>query len=284
MYLFGPLRRRNGRDSRPSVPILMYHSISRGEERGVHPYFRIRTAPETFVQQMQLLRDHGYRSVDLEQAVAILAGRMTPADKPVVLTFDDGFRDFYQEAFPVLERYGLTATVYLPTAYIGDSAPAFSGQQCLTWSQVRELHAHGIQFGSHTVTHPLLQSLPRAGVERELRDSKAILENQLSAPVTSFAYPYAFPQTNSDFRSFLRETLAACGYRNGVSTILGTAGAGDDVFFLRRLPVNSDDDPRFFRSKLDGGYDWLEKFQGSFKRVKRLVAPSAAQSGIQTAS
>jgi peptidoglycan/xylan/chitin deacetylase (PgdA/CDA1 family) len=285
LYLFAPFQRRSRRLDQSSVPILMYHSISRGDERSVHPYYRIQTTPEVFAQHMLFLRDHGYRAVNLQQAVDTLRGEGTATGKPVVLTFDDGYADFYRGAFPVMAQYGFTATVYLPTGYIGNSPMSFKGHECLTWNEVRELQAHGITFGSHTVTHPQLQSLSRAEVQRELRDSRATIEDAVGTSVSSFAYPFAFPQAHVSFCRFLRETLVACGYQNGVCTNIGTARTSDDVFFLRRLPANSADDLALFGAKLEGGYDWLGKIQAGFKKAK-LVSPfnSVAESRLPAGS
>ena len=270
LYLFAPLQRRSRRLDQSSVPILMYHSISHGDDSSVHPYYRIQTTPEVFAQHMVFLRDHGYRAVNVQQAVDILRGEGTATGKPVVLTFDDGYADFYREAFPVLAQYGFTATVYLPTAYIGDSRRSFKGHECLTWNEVRQLQTHGITFGSHTMTHPQLQLLSQAEVQRELHDSRATIEDAVGTSVSSFAYPFAFPHAHASFCRFLRETLEAYRYRNGVCTIIGTARTSDDVFFLRRLPVNSADDLALFGAKLEGSYDWLGKIQAGFKKAKRV--------------
>jgi peptidoglycan/xylan/chitin deacetylase (PgdA/CDA1 family) len=285
IYLFSPLQQRSPRVELPSVPILMYHSISRIRERRVHPYYRIQTMPEVFAQHMAFLRDHGYRTLNLQQTVDILMGKSTPTGRPVVLTFDDGYANFYREAFPVMAQHGFTATVYLPTGYIGSSPMLFQGQECLTWNEVRELQAHGITFGSHTVTHPQLQLLSRTEIEHELRDSKATIEDAVGVSVSSFAYPFAFPQADTSFCHCVRETLEGCGYKNGVCTIIGSASTSDDVFFLRRLPANSADDRALFRSKLEGGYDWVGKIQAGFKKA-RLVScfSSAAESRFQPVS
>ena len=83
----------------------------------------------------------------------------TRARKPVAITFDDGFQDFYTEAFPVLAQYGFSATMYLPTAFVGNPRRSFKSHPCMTWSEVREAYRAGIEFGSHTVSHPKLVEL-----------------------------------------------------------------------------------------------------------------------------
>lgn len=256
LYLGYPLARmRANGDLR--IPILMYHSISNAPENGVHPYYRVNTAPEIFEAQMRRLQERGFKSLTLSQAASLLSKGDSEGGPWVAITFDDGYRDFYQDAFPILQRYGLTATVYLPTAFIGDSPRCFKDRECLTWSEVREMAGEGIEFGSHTVHHPRLVELPRSDVVEEIRDSKETIEQRLGERVRSFAVPYAFPEQDGDFVEFLNEALQEAGYENSVTTILGTAVAGDDPFFLKRLPVNSQDDDALFRAKLSGAYDWL---------------------------
>jgi peptidoglycan/xylan/chitin deacetylase (PgdA/CDA1 family) len=194
-------------------------------------------------------------------------GSAGDAQRPIVITFDDGYEDFYTHAFPILETYGFNSTVFLPTAYIGETPRQFNGAECLTWSQIRELRRAGIEFGSHTVTHPQLKSLKPEDVRDEIRSSKATIEQQLGCAVKSFAYPYAFPETDRTFRQRLRGFLEESGYENGVSTIIGTADRTGDRYFMKRLPVNSCDDPRLFRAKLEGAYDWLHTVQ----HVSKLI-------------
>ena len=264
IYLVHPLLRwtssPNGR-----VPILMYHSVSQSDAEHAHPYYRTVTTPEVFAQHMRFLHENGYSSVSL-------ADVCNSADPPVparsfVITFDDGFRDFYTEAFPILNRYGWNATVYLPTAYIGDTARTFKDKACLTWNQVRELSRAGVEFGSHTVTHPQLQTLNEREIESEVRQSKEEIEQQHGCAVRSFSYPYAFPETDRVFKGRLREMLEQAGYTNGVSTIIGTAHQGDDLFFLKRLPMNACDNARLIRAKLEGAYNWLHTIQYASKLI-----------------
>lgn len=249
------------------VPILMYHSVSDREEGG-HPYFRTVTSPAAFERQMEYLHGHGYAPVRIGEAVEYLNGRREIPGQPVVITFDDGYADFMSAAYPVLARYGFTAIVYLPTAFIGETARRFKECGCLTWNQVRELHGLGIEFGSHTVNHPKLVDLPAKVVEEEVRRSKEAIEQEIGAAVTSFAYPYAFPETKRSFATMLRGMLKGAGYENGTSTVIGVAGERDDRLFLKRLPMNGLDDGRMMGAKLAGGYDWL----GGLQYAKKLVA------------
>jgi peptidoglycan/xylan/chitin deacetylase (PgdA/CDA1 family) len=268
LFLFQPVFRMRQSAGVARVPILMYHSISRREEKGTHPYYRTVTSPDVFADHMQALHQDGYRTANLaEVASRMRAGDADGMEKTVVITFDDGYQDFYSDAFPVLSRYNYSATIFLPTAYIGDAEKRFNSQRCLTWTQVRELAKAGIEFGSHTVTHPQLWNLSREAARHEIRDSKAEIEQNLASEIQSFSYPYALPEPDRNFTQFVRETLAESGYQNGVSTIIGTASAKDDIFFMRRLPANSCDDPRLLRAKLAGAYDWLHTAQYAWKAI-----------------
>jgi peptidoglycan/xylan/chitin deacetylase (PgdA/CDA1 family) len=233
---------------------------------------------------MEFLASQGYRVVGTTEAVRILAQAVPAVEKVAALTFDDGYRDFYTAAFPVLERLGFTATMYLPTAYVGTRHLTFNSRICLTWSEARELRAAGIEFGSHTDTHPELYRLSQAEIQRELWVSRQKIETRLGEPVRSFSYPYAFPEADSTFRARLRTMLAEGGYENGVSTIVGTARATCDLFCLERLPVNAMDDGALFRAKLEGGYDWLHTVQGSYKKLKSNAARRLRRGSIGNSS
>lgn len=278
LYLVNPLWSSSSNRT-PSVPILMYHSVSDGSDNGseakheaaAHPYYRTSTSPQRFAEQIQYLHSNGYRTVSLAEAVSGLRGQSPAANKQVVITFDDGYRDFYRHAFPVLSQCGFSATVFLPTAYIGDTPISFKGRDCLTWAEVRELTHHGIRFGSHTGTHPQLRDLSLAAVKEEISSSKKTIEEKLGCEVDSFAYPYAFPQADTDFRNMLRDLLVQAGYQNGVCTIVGLAHSKSDPFFMERLPVNSCDDDALLQAKLAGAYDWIAKFQYASKMTRACL-------------
>jgi peptidoglycan/xylan/chitin deacetylase (PgdA/CDA1 family) len=278
LSLINPLKKLLSRSTGIRIPILMYHSICDEPETG-HPYFWINTSLKRFTEQMGFLKKNGYKVISLTEAAQILGTGSTAPDQQVaqdsyqryaVVTFDDGFADFRTMAFPVLAEHGFSATVFLPTGFISDARSTLKGKMCLRWDEVRVLAESGVRFGSHTVTHPKLSAVPWDQVEKELRESKNILEDRLGTEVESFSYPYAFPEEDRRFRTRMRCSLKEYGYRNGVTTIIGAASMGDDRLFLNRIPVNSDDDPSLFRLKLEGGYDWMHWFQYGKKVLWRI--------------
>jgi len=278
LYLCSPIARFLGRDRNNHVPILAYHSISENLFGYSHPYYQINTSPAVFSDQMRWLRNAGYRTVDLAEAWAGLAsGR--ELSKTIVITFDDGYRDFYTEAMDVMKQCGFTATIFLATDRIRHTSARNEGANYLTWSEVRELHAEGIHFASHTVTHPDLRSLDRNLLDYELGHSKEIIEQNIGAAADAFSYPFSFPEEDTNFTRFLEDLLKNLGFEYGVSTILGRACGKSNRFFLPRLPVNNWDDRLLLQSKVEGGYDWLHLPQLLKKCIFHNTTPMQQASG-----
>ena len=269
IYFFNYLSRL--RLPNKQIPILMYHSISSRDQNHVHPYFKTNTEPGVFLKQMSYLNLNDYRIISIDEALKITHSGKPLQKKYAVITFDDGYQDILLNALPILKEFHFTATVYLPTHFISDEGQFFKDNRCLTWREVIELQSNNIEIGSHTVTHPQLISLTQQEVEYELTYSKTVIEDKLGKSCDSFSYPYAFPEGNKQFVSFLRKILLKSGYHNCVSTIVGTMGKKADNFFIKRIPVNSDDDEQFFRAKLEGAYDWIHIPQVLFKYAKNIV-------------
>lgn len=217
------------------VPILMYHSIADDGPAGMR---RLRVTPADFGQQLDWLRAAGYTTVTVRHLAAGFAGTATLPDNPVVVTFDDGFADFYECALPLLEERGLVATLFVTTGYLRDdvrtptpSAAPSDWPPTMTWRQVGKLPARGIEVGSHTHTHPELDLASAARVEDELTVSKHLLEHHVGAPVDSLAYPYGYSTAVVRARARASGFTAACAVKHALTS------AADDPLQLARVEM-----------------------------------------------
>lgn len=248
------------------IPILMYHGIREGNTSR-HPYFATHTSPKAFASHMRYLAENGYKTITLSEAVRTAHDREKNS-RVVAITFDDGYMDFHSLAFPILIDYGFTASVFVVSDF-AQAQPKVSGHApYMSWAEIRRVHQHGIEIGLHSASHPRLSELSPAKMDAELELSKRAIEDALGSEVQSFSYPYGFPKHDRAFVARIRCQLKAYGYRNAVTTLLGTAGRGCDEFALPRLPINSHDDLGLFKAKLEGAYDWLYVFQSLWKSLK----------------
>lgn len=273
------LRRLATPASPPTIPILMYHSIREGSSDR-RPYHDINTSPKRFAEQMKFLRDSGYQTLGLDKAAHKLSNGSQDG-KHVVITFDDGYRDFWTDGYPSLAEFGFGAVMYVASGLIHDDRSTFNGRECLNWNELRELSSEGIEIGSHSVTHPELKCLTGARLKEEIGRSKKTIEDKIGHAVTSFAYPYAFPEAETEFVRAFRQLVQAEGYHNCVTTILGRTSRFSDVFLLPRLPINSWDDLELFSAKLNGSYDWLHSIQFLSKVVRQAVTRRSRSNPVQ---
>lgn len=207
------------------VPVLMYHEIAEPRETTS----RFAVSPDAFAAQLGYLRHEGFTAVTAGAMSALLAGHAAaelPA-RPVVLTFDDGYADFYTRAMPLLADHGFTATVFATSGYVDEAGPA----PMLSWSQLAEAASAGIEVGAHTWQHPQLDQLPDRRLRDELFVSKERIEDKLGFPVPGLAYPYGY--SNARVRQVARE--AGYGYACAVSNAVASPAA--DQFTLPRLTV-----------------------------------------------
>jgi len=209
------------------LPVLTFHALD-GERASVASLL-----PAVFERGISKLCANGYSTINLMEAVACLRQRRPFPRRAVVITFDDGYGSVYEHAFPVLQRHGLCATLFLTTgngvsARNGRLLPSFNGRVMLSWAQIREMHSAGNTFGAHTLTHPDLTRLSPAQVRSEVCGSKKIIEDALGVAVASFAYPYG--RHDSQVRDIVAEHFScACSDR------LGMVDAGSDVYAIERV-------------------------------------------------
>ncbi|KAF0221838.1 MAG: polysaccharide [Geobacteraceae bacterium] len=234
------------------VPILMYHSIaepSDARERSI-------CLPlSEFERQMEFLREDEYTPVSLDLLAEVAAGKGVLPFRPVVITFDDGYADNFAAAFPILQRCGFPATVFLVTGCVGgtnawDVACGGPERWLLTWDNVAEMLRGGVTFGSHTVSHRRLTELAPADALTEMRESKRVMEERLEVPVRHFSYPYG--EMNEAVVALVREA----GYLTACTTMSGFNGADINHLALRRLDIYGTDTlPRFIRKLAYGNND-----------------------------
>jgi peptidoglycan/xylan/chitin deacetylase (PgdA/CDA1 family) len=304
------------------LPILAYHRVCDIADESAFPFDPelVSASIAAFGWQMAYLKER-YQPVTFQVLLDALDGKTALPERPLIVTFDDGYDDNYYNAFPVLRSLGIPATIFVTTGYIGSgrpfwfdlvahilyNAPAgpvnlhdlnltlylgedaisrrkaaadviarlkrvsnqrrlafidwlekkysdaidasrFSLSRALDWNQVREMSAAGIEFGSHTATHPILSMLDEASLVRELTESRDQLERELGKPVPILAYPVGGPE---EFNEKVMEVTQAAGYRLGASYMHGINRLDNlDRYRLRRLHVERYTSPAYFSGLL----------------------------------
>jgi peptidoglycan/xylan/chitin deacetylase (PgdA/CDA1 family) len=272
IYLIYPIWRRLSSENVPRIPILMYHSISDNNVKTKrYPFFETRTSPKVFADHMDWLHRENYHVISVQKAHEILNTKTKTTKRYVVITFDDGYRDFYVNAYPIMEKYGFKATVFLPTKYIGENRiKRFKNIDCLLWRDVQGLSKIGIEFGSHSDTHPILYRMQGEKIFNELIISKAKVEDKLGKEISIFSYPYSFPQHDHSYIEKYIEMLNRSRFKFNITTIIGRSAIQDYPFKIRRLHVNNYDDINLFRAKVEGAYSWVQLIQYIKKRISRI--------------
>jgi len=206
------------------VPIILYHYIRINPNPRDREGFSLSTPPAMFAAQMQYLADHGFHVLPLHQAVVAIKNHTPLPARPVALTFDDGYADFFTQAVPILARYGFTATNFVITGRMG--LPGF-----MTPSQVVAADAMGFDIGAHTVDHVMLAATSTTRATWEMRQSKLALEELLGHPVLDFAYPYG------SFNLYDMAEARTLGFETAVSTLYGVVHYAGQLFDLSRVRI-----------------------------------------------
>lgn len=230
-----PIPKHSGRQIR--VPILTYHYIGNNPNPQDKTRDNLQVTPDKFDSQMRYLSENGYNPITLDTLYAALKGGLLPP-KPVVLTFDDGYIDFYHNAYPILSRFGFKAVVFIPTGLLGQS-------YYMNWSQIKEIDSSNlVAFEAHSVNHINLVSLSEDQVNYQVRESKKNLEEQLGKSVNFFAYPYGLSNEQT------WQAVKEAGFLGGVGTWYGNVESEGNVFDMPRIKISGWLDISEFASRL----------------------------------
>ena len=190
--------------TRISVPILMYHYVGDLPRYPDTLTFNLTVTPENFTQQMDWLKAHDYHPVTIDDLRAYFTGQHTLPSKPVVITLDDGYRDLYTTAFPILRAHNFKAVAYIVTSFV-------NRLRYVTSDMIVEMDQYGIEIASHTVDHGNLSAMAVPSITYEVVASKQWLERLIGHPVVDFAYP------SGRFNLTDERVLQSSGYSTAVT-------------------------------------------------------------------
>lgn len=208
------------------VPILTYHYIGNNPNPADRTRDNLSTSPDKFEEQMAYISKNGYNTISLDTIYAVLKGQASLPAKPIVLTFDDGYIDFYVNAFPVLRKYNLHATAFISTGLIDQG-------YYMHWNQIKEIDASGlISFEAHSVNHINLNSLTSDQLRYQLSQSKKTIQDMLGKPVNFMAYPYGISN------EAVWQAVKDAGYLGAAGTWYGSVISEGTIFDMPRIKIS----------------------------------------------
>jgi len=245
----------------PGLRILMYHRVTD------ESCDRLSVSPLEFKKQMDLLSELEYRVMTISEALAIPTGRgKLPS---VVITFDDGYQDFYRIVFPILRERNFSAVVFVIPDFVDGKMiiPRYRNlredSRSVSWDMLREMQEWGMTIGAHSVAHRELTGLDSREAKKEIEGSADIIEDRLGIRPEWFSYP------RGKYSPLLARMVQDSGYRGAVTVRPGSNREPYDYFTLRRTEISRDDNLRDFKMKLSGGYD-LQHYLWQKMMGKRL--------------
>lgn len=240
-----------------TIPVLMYHAVAPRPSDAAHA---LSVHPDRFAAQLDLLAAEGFTTLTVGELAAIRRGGAAAPERPVVLTFDDGYADFHREALPRLADAGARATLFVTTGWLDDAGADAAGRpldRMLSWAQVGECDAAGVEIGAHSHSHAQLDQLADAPLRDELARPRDLLTDRLGHEVPHLAYPYGYSSPR------VRRAVAGAGYRLAASVGNFAATRGADRFAVPRLTVARDTDlatfARIVRGEAHARIYWKER-------------------------
>ncbi|QEU95386.1 polysaccharide deacetylase family protein [Streptomyces kanamyceticus] len=227
------------------VPILMYHSVAPVPNEATHD---LSVSPAAFARQMEVLGERGFTPLTTDQLAAAWrsAGGVLP-ERPVLITFDDGYEGVHRYALPVLAKHGFACTLFVATGWLRGKYDTGGGlDRMLDWDQVREIAATGAEIGGHSHTHPELDQLSDDGLRFELRSCRDIITDELGTRPRSLAFPYGYSSRR------VRERVRETGYAQSLAVGNSLARRAQGPYALRRVTVRRTTETEEFERLVEG--------------------------------
>ncbi len=238
-------------DGSTTLPILCYHSINSKKNSECDPL-----TPQAFEAHLRYIKDN-YKVIALSETLKYLSNPSAFKEPALVITFDDGYEDNFENAFQLLKKYELKATIFVVTGFINREVELIkrSGWGPMSWEQIKTMDKSSyIEIGAHSNTHHILSSLDDRDAINEIKTSKQILEEKLGRKVDLFAYPNG---QGSDISLCALETVKQIGFKLACSTFWRTTHKENQRFLMNRVMVKGDDTVDLLILKLSGKYDYL---------------------------
>ncbi len=217
----------------------MYHYLSIPPADANAIRLDLSVNPARFESHLAYLRQEGYETISMEQLAVALSGQAQLPPKPIIITFDDGYRDNYENTFPLLRKYGYNGTFFIFTKPID-----FLSEKYITWDMVKEMHKAGMEFGSHSYSHPDMSGTHDDFQIFEVLASKEAIEERIEEPVRFFAYP------SGQYDELTIRVLASAHFWGAVTTEWGAAQSYADRFEMSRIRVRGSDTAEDLAEKL----------------------------------
>ncbi|WP_019553405.1 polysaccharide deacetylase family protein [Propionispira raffinosivorans] len=215
--------------SQQGIPVLNYHQINNQDHNA------LTLSTTEFAAQMKDLAEEGYTTITPDQLLDYLQQGMTLPEKPVLITFDDGYKDNYFNAYPILKQYKFNATIFLISSLVNKD-------HYLSWQEIQEMKNNNILFEGHTFSHPHLNQVKDEKIlQQELLDSKEDLEKNLGYKIDCLAYPYG------DYDQHVISMVQKYGYRAAFTVHLGSDMDKDNPYTLNRVPIFQSQTHTFLR-------------------------------------
>jgi peptidoglycan/xylan/chitin deacetylase (PgdA/CDA1 family) len=249
---------------RVTLPILMYHHVKHLAANANAIWRNLTVTPEAFEAQIKYLADNGYHSIYFSDLVAYFDQGTPLPDNPIILTFDDGWIEQYTVVYPVLRKYCMVGTFFPPVNWVNNG----KGVQVISWPMIEEMSNGGMEFGSHTLNHHLLNNQTALQIMEQLVDSKAELEKHTVRPVVALAYP------GGGHNPLAVSLVPKADYGAAVGVTASLEQARTDLFLLHRITIPYSDDLNTF-----GGRIRPKNPMGvAASQLPRLITPPSSRS------